>query len=156
MATWTDIPSTDVDIDSPIDTDLMSAIRNNHRALRMDVLGVYFAATAITSAGFTAAVTTNIYVPDLPDYTGLQRKLTASFDAKADSSGDQIQLRLSGYGTHSSVVTVTSLMYTLVTLDIDISSSYTGGAYQVKIEGKAVTGSGWIRSLNLVAWRLEY
>ena len=153
---WTDIASTDVDIDSAVDTDLMSALRNNTRALRTNLFGVHFAETSVGSASITGIVTAKVYVPDLPDYTGLQRKLTVEIDAKVDASGNEIQLQLSGFGTTGSAVSVTSTTYGLVELSIDIGSSYAGNTEVGAIQGKAVTGSGKIRSLNLVTWRLEY
>lgn len=153
---WTDISSSQVDIDSPVDTTLMTALRNNSRALRTALFGVHFAETSVAATSFTDVVSTKVYVPDLPDYTGLQRKLTVEIDAKVDAAGDEIQLQLSGFGTTGTAVSVTSTTYGLVELSIDIGSSYAGSTEDVAIQGKAVTGSGKIRSLNLVTWRLEY
>lgn len=158
---WTDIAAGDVDIDSPIDTDLCAAIKGNLEALRMVIFGPSVEATSGTTATWSTKASVKVYVPSLATYTGIARQLTATIEGKVSAGGTayyRLQDKASSVtGTASDGTTSTS--YVPVTLQLDIDDSWVGTVRTINLQMDMddVSGAtGYLRCVNSVTWRMVY
>jgi hypothetical protein len=78
---YTALADSKVDLDSPIDTDLMTALRGNQRALRLMVFPVNFAEATTTSTGYVTLATFALAIPSFPDESGVTRQVRLELDA---------------------------------------------------------------------------
>lgn len=155
--TWTDIPATDVDIDSPVDEDLMLSLKQNDEANRLSLFGVYFVETTFTNTSYNTLSSHDVYIPNLTDYTGIQRTVYFEFEGQAGASETAL-FRVTGVGTTSNVVTVTSTTYVSVECTISVGSTWAGSRQTFTIQKQTNPGSNnsSARSENSVTCRVEY
>ena len=132
---WTDIPATDTDVDSPLDEDLFDALRDNQLECRTAHYQVDISEGTASDSSFTTIKTVTIYVPDLADYTGIQRKVIGEFEAKITAG--TATYRLLGDGNTGTEVTSTATSFESVECEVDIDAGSAGSVVTVQLQGKS-------------------
>lgn len=141
---WTDIPDTDIDVDSPGDTDLFTGLRDNTRAARRQTIGFYVSTVNTTSATYALLDTVYLKVPDVDDFTSIQRILT--FEAEvAVSGGGTATWKLTqtdhGGPVDSTEATTTSASFESKTVTLNIPAAAQGDIVTLEIYGKTTAGT---------------
>lgn len=157
---YTTISDSQVDIDSPIDTDLMQGLRDNARELRLQVFACYVPETTRNSTSYRIASTQSVYIPDYPDETGWTKHLAIEVDLKTDNaSGAAIyQLEDSSSGNTSSEVSTTFTTYQAADNSLSIPGAWAGTTRDilVKIKNANASYTTTIKSEDRVTARLYY
>ncbi len=161
--TYVNLPDTDVDIDSPQDTDLFDTLRDNIEASRICVLFIdeAEATTSVTSAGGAVLFSMLVFIPDLADYTGIDRTIYADFEGKlTGSAGTPLAtfwLRDNETATDGSTVTESGTSYVVKALSLSVDS-WKGTFRTIDLVAKINDGanSAEAKAENSNAWRLEY
>lgn len=156
---WTDILSTDTDIGSPIDEDLTEGLRANQLLTRAALFGVSFAEVTTASATYVTVQSVRVYVPDLDDYTGIQRELTAEIEAKVSNASGVATYMLEddSSGDTGSEVTTSATSYGWQELTLDLDATWAGTNRTINIQAKITGGyTAYARSENAVSWRVAY
>jgi len=156
---WTDIAAIDVDVNSPVDETVMQSLADNCAALRVQPF--YFdsgGAKAETLGTMQQQWDFYIDVPDLDDYTGLQRKVQMEFVAYVDAGAGEILLRDVNNVTDGSAVTVTSTSTTnRETVSVNLIAATQGTTARIAVRSRVTTATT-ITVLASAEWSgfLEY
>lgn len=158
--TWTDIASTDVDTDSPLDTDLFTALRDNANAVRQSVFAVSIAETSTASTSYVTLHSFRLAIPNLADYTTIQRLVTGDLQMKIANAAAiaSVHLRDNATSTTGSDVTTSSTTYIYAAPTLDIDASWKGTTRTIDVRVKT-NGSSYAASIKYdqgVGWRLDY
>ena len=158
--TWTDIVSTDVDTDSPLDEDLFQALRDNANAVRQTIFGISVSETSTTSTSFVTLHSFRINVPGLDDYTTIQRQINGEAQAKIAKAAATGTLRLEddSTGTTGSETTFNATTYGYESLTLDVAAAWKGTTRTINIQAKTDNAS-YATSIKYdqgVGWRLDY
>lgn len=140
MATYTEITDSDIDVNSPLDTDLFSAFRDNQRALRFSLFGYVFAEATNTSTGYTTFATGDVFVPDFGTYSGQTNTITVRFQGKISSGDANFRLQDSDSGNTGSEITVSQTTYLNSEVSIGVDASWYGTRRTLLLEGKSSAG----------------
>ena len=141
--TWTDITDGQVDIDSPITTTLMTALRDNAEAVRVQPI-FYDSGGQLdeTSTGFTTQYTFDVGVPDIDDYTGIQRNLTIEVNAWVDANQGEVRIRDNTNAVNGTASTVTATASgTRVSVPLDIAAAYAGTVVEIAVQSRVTTAT---------------
>jgi hypothetical protein len=159
---WQNIPDTDVDIDSPgKTTDVFSNLRDDLEAVRLDVFGVNIAEDTHTGDTSWTAVTGGafrIHVPDVADYTGIQRKIDLTVEGKVTANNGLLRLYDVTNSTAGATLTTTSATYEDLVLTIDIAAGDKGTTQDYRVEF-SLSNSGdtvYCKAVNSFTGRLEF
>jgi len=138
---YTNLTDGQVDIDSPITETLLQALRDNAAAVR--VQPIYFDGSGVeTSTGFTEAFDLYLTVPDIADYTGIQRRLTLSVEAYVNSGAGQVRLRDKTNAVDGTAVDVTATgVGTFYEIAVDIAAGLEGTSVEFAVQGLISTAS---------------
>lgn len=158
---WVDIPNTDIDVGSYGREDLVfQRFRDNLRALRQALFPWLFAEVSTTSTTYVtlAGTTKVVWIPDLPDYSGLARKVTLRFEGKCTATQATFRLRDVGSGNVSATpVSTASANYVDLTLDLAVDSSWKGTLRTFELQALVTSGGqGYARVIDRVASTLDY
>lgn len=156
---YVDIATTATDTDSPADTDLWDALRDNTDAARIHLFWVHFAEQTTTSSTPTLKYTFKLYIPDLRDFSGVDRRITSDIEIKTDASGTaEVYLEDNVSGTAGATVLVNNTGYVDRTPNLAIDDVWVGTVrtIDVYLAAQDNTNAAYMRSLNSAAWRLEY
>ena len=142
---WTNIASTDIDVDSPGKTDtVFGALNDNTAAARVSIFGVDIAEDTSTAAAFetVANSTFKIHIPDLGDYTGIARKATLTVQVKG-ATGDTGSYRLYNVTntTAGDTLTTTATSYEDKDLTLTIADGWKGTTIECRVEFYRSVGS---------------
>ena len=155
---YTDVPDSDIDVDSPLDTDLFTALRDNDNETRQILFGYNRAEVTTTTSGYTTLATFSLYLEDLPDYTGIQRKLVMPIELK-QSGGGTVTFRLqdNAAAVESNEVTETSATYVWsADLTLNFAAGLEGTTRTINLQAKVTSGDAFARSQNRAAVRVHY
>lgn len=158
--TWTDIPSTDVDTDSPLDADLFTELRDNANAVRQSLFGVSIAETSTASTSYVTLHSFRLVIPDLADYTTIQRQVTGDIQAKVANAAatGSYHLRDNSSGNTGSDVTTSSITYAYLQPSLNIDAAWKGTTRTIDVRVKTNNAS-YAASLKYdqgVGWLLDY
>jgi len=125
---YTTLSDSLVDIDSPVDTDLMSGLRTNIRELRLQVHHLYIAETTNNSATYETVATRSVYIPDFPAEDDWTQYYAAQVQLKTDNASNAAyyQIEDSATGSTSSEVTTTFTSYQDAETSLSIPSAWKG------------------------------
>jgi len=141
--TWNAIPDSDIDLDSPGKTqDVFQYIRDNISAARIIIFGVDLAEDTTSSTSWDTHIgSAYIHVPDVADYSGIQRVVYVPIEVKI-SGGATGSYRLKDLATSTvgGTETTTSATYEVVTLELDIDASWKGTDRTLKLEFQSSDG----------------
>lgn len=141
---WTNVASTDVDVDSPGDSTLFSALNDNTAAARIHLFHVDIAEDTSTAAAFESVANSTfyVYIPDLGDYSGIARKITLTAQTKV-TSGDTGSFRIYNVtnSTAGDTLTSTATTYEDKDLTLDIDSGWKGTTINCRLEFYRSAGS---------------
>lgn len=156
---WTNIPDTDTDVDSPLDTDLFTGLKDNADAARIGVFGYDFTEATTTNTTWTPAATgfAKVYVPSLADYSGISRNFTCAFECKVSGGTGQYRLKDSATGSTSSAVSVTATSYTPTDVTLTIPDAWKGTLRTLDLEFQKVsTGTVYVQAPFTNGGRVEF
>ena len=140
---WVNVTSGEVDLDSPGIEDVFTALKDNPAAMRVLSLFEDHADESHSNTTWTnAAQSMYLDIPDLADYTGIQRKLTVTLEPYVSSNSGEYRLTDVSTGTNGTAVTgVVNSSYdgTEITLELDIDSTWKGTNRQFKISSQIFT-----------------
>ena len=127
-------------------------------AARIDVYPWYFIEVTTTTNSFPNAMQTlNVEVPDLPDFTGIQRRIYITLDAEETNSAGTIRLRDTVSGDTGPEVTVDQAAYDAETVQLDVPASWAGTTRAIIVDGKASASQTLrLKSVNRVGVRVLY
>lgn len=156
---WVDLPITDTDLDSPVKTGLLLKMRDNDRALRITVIAQEMAEQSDTVSVYTAAAFSFfLFIPDLPDYIGYQRKFTFNCEMKVSGGGTgTLKVRDNASATDSTEATTTNGTYEEKEVVLNVDSAWKGTTRTIEVWMKK-SGGGSVESqvVNRACHRLEY
>lgn len=142
LLAYTAVPDTDVDIDSPVDEDLMEELRDNIDASRVAVFGVSFTERNTQGTSFSSLVTFDVTIPDLPDPQN-GRSLTVALLGKVDDGPTRTgTYRISDGTTDGTEDTTTSATNEEMTSTITVPASWAGTTKTIQIQGKIDSSPG--------------
>lgn len=151
---WTDIPDTDIDTNSPLDTDLFTELRDNIRECARSVVNYEYAEQSTTSATFVTLVSREIFIPDVDGPIG-QANLIAEVRVSTDTGS--FRLRDNASTNVGATVTTTSATYEDKTLSITIDASWQGTLRTIEVQGHRGTGgTAFTQVVNRIAFEIEY
>ena len=149
-----DEADTDLDIDSPLTTGLFTNKRQNDRALRRALVGFHIAETTFTSTSYVTLATLYLWIPDLADFSGIQRRLLFEFEAKVTSGTATYKIAAA---VDSDEPTQTSTSYGSKTCTLNIASAFKGTVHTLAIQAKQTGGgTGYIKLVDRLTSLLEY
>ena len=140
--TYLSVLTTDTDVNSPQDEDLMDALRANSAAVRIQLL-FNDVAEYSHAGGWTAGPTSLwIEIPDIADYTGIQRLLSITLDARVSLGTGQYRLHdvaSATDGTTSNNIIATAYGTDVAICTLDIDASWVGTVREIVIESQQVS-----------------
>lgn len=141
--TFNPIPDSDLNLDSPGKTqDVFEYLRDNAGAVRIAILGIYLAEETDTSASYQEhAGTIVVHVPDVADYTGIQRLISVTIEVKVSAGTGTFQLKDDASSNVSSEVTSTSTSYEDKTLTLDLDAGWKGTDRTIIVQYKVSGGN---------------
>lgn len=153
---YTNIPDGDVDVDSPLDTDLFTALRDNDESLRIQVVPVNISEQNTTSATYVTLVSFRLYLPDLADYTGIQRLLVFEAEVKTSSGTATFKVTDNAAAVDSTETTTTSSTYESKTVTLNFAAGLVDTVRTIDVKAKTTAGTFNLRSVDSITSRLEY
>lgn len=155
---YTNIPDGDVDVDSPLDADLFTALRDNDEALRIQVLHVNVAEVTETSSTYPGSPNASfrLYVPDLADYTSIQRTLTFEAEVKTTSGTMTFKVQDNATATDSTETTSTSSTFESKEVVLNLAAGWVDTIRTIDVYMKTTAGTASLRSVDSVTSRMEY
>jgi len=158
---WVQIPDSDVNLDSPQKTGLMTKLRDDAAAARIALIGLELEEASTTSTTFVehADPLCLPHIPDVADYTGIQRKLYLPVQAKtAGGATGTYRLKDQATGTTGPEQTTTSGAYVKLTLELDVPAAQKGTDRIILVEYKSSSGANaaFVKTVPRVDGRLEY
>lgn len=140
---YTVIPNTDVDQDSPgKEGDVFQELRDNQNAQRILLIYINFAEQSTPSATYVKLGDVVVYpIPDLADYTSIQRKILGYIDVKTTAGTATFQFRDAGSASTGTEVTTTSSSYEPKEPTIDQDAGWKGTTRTLEIWGKTTSGT---------------
>lgn len=140
---WTDIPAADVDVDSPIDEDLVAALRDNLIECRVCVLGIEVYEDTTNNTSWTTSATVYVWLPDLADQDGLQRSLTLTVELKVTGGGTgYFRLRDDGAAVNGDAPSTTSTSYEDEVSTVDFATGLKGSVRTILVQFYHSAGGG--------------
>ena len=141
--TWNNIPDADLDLDSPGKTqDVFEYLRDNAGAVRIAILGIYMGEETDNSASYVEHTDTiTLHIPDVADYTGIQRKVSVTVEVKVSAGTGTFQLKDDATSTTGGEVTSTSTGYEDKTLTLDLDASWKGTDRTIIVQYKVSGGN---------------
>ena len=162
---YVDIPDSDLEQDDPAKTGVMIQLRDNALAGRITIFGPELVETDSVTLGGGADVWVDhpdpitVHIPDVADYTGIQRLIRARFQAKtAAGATGTYRLKDSASGNTGAEVTTTSATYVQLSTTLDVLAAWKGTDRLIIPQLKSSSGTNTAYLLhNLgVDWYLEY
>lgn len=125
---YTTISDSQVDVDSPVDTDLMGSLRTNIRELRLQVAHLYIPESTQNAATYEIVATRSVYLPSFPAEDDWTQYYAAQVQLKTGNSSNAAyyQIEDSATGSTSSEVTTTFTTYQDVETSLSFPSSWLG------------------------------
>lgn len=153
---YTDIPDTDVDVDSPLDEDLLEDLRDNDNFLRETVFGAEIAEASTASATYVTLASFDVYLQDLPDYTGIQRSLTVRLEVKTTSGTATYKVTDNDAAVDSTEDTTTSAGYEAIEVTLNFAAGLAGTTRTIDIKGKTSAGTASAKIEDACTNRINY
>lgn len=143
---YTNIPTTDVDLDSPITEDeVIKAFRDNIDATRIELVATDFTEQTTTSGSWVTLSSFPLTIPDVEDYSGIQRKLSIWLAMRTDGVElGEVRLRDLATLNVGAAKTTTSGSYEPKQPTLDIDAAWKGTTRTFQIRGQ-VTGGATLR-----------
>lgn len=154
---WSDVALGEVDGDSDVTQATLDKIRKNNRAERFRLLQFTQAEVTRANASYGLMVTLKpVLVPDVADYSGLQRLLDLYVEVKVSAGTGTIQIRDDDAGTTGDEPTTVSTTYEVKRPTLNIASALKGTVRTWKIYGKNPGGTLYLRIPNSLAAVLHH
>jgi len=152
---FVDIDDNDIDVDSPLTTDVFQDFRQCDRAVRVALLGFDVSTQTFTSSSYTLLATVYVYIPDLADFDGIQRRLLLECEVKS-SGGATATIKTIADSVSSDEPTTTSTSFVSQTITQNFDVALAGTVVAVAIYGKIVSGTGSFKIVDRLTALLEY
>lgn len=154
---WVDIPTTDVDVDSPLDEDIFQKLADNDEAIRVAPVGFELPETQATSATYVTLATRYVRIPNVLS-TAIQRKLVFRCQLKATAGGTMtLKITDNAAAVDSTEASSTSTSYEDKDVTLNFAESLKGTTRQIDIKGKYTTNSpGFIEIVDSVTSELSF
>ena len=159
--TYTNVTDGQVAVNAPLDTTLLTALRDNDEANRHAVLqfAVSEASQAVgdTTTYYTLAIR-RVFIPDLADYTGVARKIWVEIEGRRTTSGTAtFRVRDTTNGVNSTEVTTGSATYGYMTPELAVAASSTNSVISLSFQGKlSATNKLYLRIVDSMTSRMDY
>ncbi len=159
--TVVDIPDTDVDVDSPGSNDLFTRVRDNINGLRVALISWVFTNANTGATGWTdiATLPSGLWIPSLPDYTGIQRRARLNF-VGINTGGTRAEFRLRDVAAGVNGPTVSTTLASPgedLEATLDFAAGLVLTTRDVRLQAQIV-GSGTARAdcERRIAFELDY
>lgn len=161
---YTVVTDSMIDINSPLDENLFQYLRDGIEASRICNLWMdeAEATTNVTAAGGAVLFSMELFIPDVADYTGIQRKICGDIQCKlTGSAGTPLAtfwLRDNATATDGGTVTTNSTSYVDLNPTLDLLAAWKGTKRTIDVVGKIndAANSAEAKSEDNNAWYLEY
>lgn len=153
---YTDIPDTDVDIDSPLDEDLFEDLRDNDEAIRQNLFGVEIAEQSTASATYVTLTSFDVYLPSLPDYTGIQRSLVFEAEVRTTAGTATYKVTDNAAAVDSTEATTTSAAYESKEVTLNFAAGLAGTIRTIDVKGKTTAGTCYLKVAARCTSRINY
>ena len=99
---------------------------------------------------------TTIWLPDVADYTGIQRLVSATIQGKVTAGVGSFRLKDDDSGDTGTETTTSSTGYTDLTLTLNLDGSYKGSSRTILVEFKTTAGTVYAYTAPRFDAYLEY
>jgi hypothetical protein len=161
LPAWVTIADADVSVGAFLkETVVMKPLRDNAAALRTDLYPVNIAETTTTGAAYGTVTGSEhkVFVRNLADYVGIDRKIRLEVEARATSGEGRIRLYDVGSSTAGVEVVFTNTSYAWKSLELDVADGWKGTVRDLRVEFYRSSGAGTIyaRAVNAITGRVEF
>lgn len=156
--TWTDIPNSDLDVNSPGKQAIFQELRDNDVVQRQCVVAVLFDEVTATETSYTTKATVYVPMPDFPDATDWTRQIQLDLWLKTSGGTGYFEAYCVEETLTSTEVTTSSTSYVAKTVAFSgFSGTAPGTTLTIQLKLKATSGQTTsAKNDNLCTARIYY